>query len=147
MAARRCTSCGINYPNEARFAKCPVHETNTHWQPMVNPDEHWDWKAEAIRLRIAQVEREEEVIPGVPIQPRQDEDGLYWLDRHELIRQGFQRQLRDEEVFETRVEGKLRQDDPCNCLWEVLGWRESTREYWVRPLRVPGPTAPEPGGD
>lgn len=118
-----------------RFETCPVCETATAHFSMIEPDDDWEWKATWLMNR----QEKADPIHKLPLEIRQDEEGHYWVSSQAVVRLGVNQRLKTFEVIEIPTE----QETPCDCLWEVQGYRESTREYWVRPLRVPD-YVPEP---
>lgn len=136
MAARRCSLCGISYPTDQKFVKCPVHGEATSWFMNVEPDEDWEWKATALLVRVGKAEAAE--IAGITILALEPQPlnraGLYTLDAHAVIRAGAQ--LAVDGVFETPTDPATK-DAPCDCLWEVVGYHDATRQWIIRPLRVP----------
>ena len=149
MPSYRCSLCGINYPARAKFTRCPVHNETTSYSMYRNEDEDWDWKATALMSGIDLSAKLAGTIPVTPVKVREDENGLHWISSTALIALGLQTKLQPDDVLEIpRADGADRPKHwPCDCLWEVMGYRDSTREYWVRPLRVPGETTEHPGGD
>lgn len=139
MSAYRCSVCGIHYPHSPKFQKCPIHETPNAYFYNQDPDVDWEWKATLLKQRLERGTSgaQRPLVVDVPI--RRDELGGYWISSHDLIQAGVQERLQTFEVLEIPVpkDQPVLPDHPCECLWEVMGYRPSTREYWVHPLRVP----------
>jgi hypothetical protein len=108
------------------------------WLSNVDPDPDWISRATAIKKRREESARVAQTIPVLPLQVRKDDEGLYWISSHAVIRLGVSRRLQPDDVIEIPThDAEPVEHQPCDCLWEVQAYRESTREYWVRPLRVP----------
>lgn len=135
MAARRCSLCGINYP--AAVTKCPVHEVEAVYYQNLEPEELWEWKAEALRTRIKRGHMPTAVPPIVSVPITEDEGGRFWISSYDLIGAGLHDRLKPDDVLEIPSGLGEKPGEPCHCLWEVMGYRDSTRSYWVRPLLVP----------
>lgn len=127
MAARRCSDCGINYPNRAPFLSgvCPVHLTTLNYFPSTEPDEDW----------AEEMSRRQELTAST-----KDPSGLSTLD--ELLTTIETRVLAEHghlfvsawDVYhETR--SRLRPGDLFRVgaqTFEVLEYLEEPRRYWVR---------------
>lgn len=135
MPTFRCSTCGINYPPSQQFGVCPIHESQNAWFPSRDPDDDWEWQATAVMMGVNRAEPPE--IPlKVNVTVHKTPEG-YWINSHDLIRAGVHERLPTFYVLEIPT-GELKpKDHPCDCMWEVMGYRESSREYWVRPIRVP----------
>jgi len=140
MAARRCGLCGINYPPRNDFKVCPVHGEDTAYFSDLEEHEHWAWQATALMARISP-ERASDVsgaLPVVAVEITKDEEGRHWISSLALIRLGLQKRLVADDVIEIpRHEPPKTTDHPCDCLWQVVAYRDSSRSYWISPLRVP----------
>ena len=134
MAARRCSLCGINYPNQYQFQKCPVHDEPTNYFSDLTVDENWQWAATALMAKAKEAAAEHEGITILPLEPKPLIGGLYSLDSRDVIRVGAR--LVVGMVFEIPSEPGQR-DAPCDCLWEVLGYHDGDRLWIVEPIRVP----------
>lgn len=127
MAARRCTLCGVSYPDMAQFAKCPLHGEDTS---RITREPDPDWKEVLERLK-AQADRAEEISRPVPlvhgIEPY-TEHGLLWLDQGTLMDARLRlSRFRSFHLFEL--------DD--GFVYETQGWDEPNRRWWVeRVLRA-----------
>lgn len=100
-----------------------------------DPDGDWQWQATAVQMGIDRAKPPElPLVAAVPV--HRSEEG-YWISSHDLIRAGVHERLPTFFVLEIPTGEILPRDHPCDCMWEVMGYRESSREYWVRPLRVP----------
>lgn len=135
MAARRCSLCGISYPPEQKFARCPVHDEPTAWFNNTEPDEHWEWAATALIVRQENASREVDGVPILPLEPEPLIDDLYVLNAHEVIR--ARAQLVVDAVFMVLPDESASTSGPCDCYWEVVGYYDADRKWVVRPLRVP----------
>lgn len=135
MAARRCSLCGINYPNTYQFQKCPVHtDETTSFFSDLTVDENWEWAATALMARAKEAATEHAGIAIIPLEPRPIIGNLYGLDSRDVIRVGAR--LTVGAFFEIpSVPGQ--RDAPCNCFWEVLGYHDGDRLWIVEPIRVP----------
>jgi hypothetical protein len=137
VPAYRCAECGIHYPAEPRFTKCPIHGELNAWNLWWAPDTDWEAKAAALRKYIDKAVAESPDIMRLNVKGHmiQDDHGQWWLPSAALFEVGVHHRLPEFTVFE--VPHILMVDDPCDCLWEVGAYLESKRAYWVRPLRVP----------
>lgn len=133
--ARRCSYCPFNYP--PYMTTCPVHGAATSYYVSEDPDELWQFKAEALRQRMVMADAPAENPPRVKVEVTQDEHGQFWISSHDLVRVGLSDRLKADDVLEIPTDDVRSKDEPCDCLWEIQGYRESSRSYWVRPLRVP----------
>jgi hypothetical protein len=135
VASRRCSSCGISYPTDQRFYKCPVHGEPTAYFQNVEPDENWQWAATAIQMQLERAAADVSPITILDLTPEPIPGGLYTLNAHDVIRAGAQ--LRGEEVFVIEPPEAPKTGEPCDCFWEVVGYHDGTRQWIVQPVRVP----------
>jgi len=137
VAAYRCSLCAINYPVRQNFQRCPIHGEPNQYLMHGQETENWEWAATA-KSKTNDVEKNLTAVPPVmPVEIRQDEDGMHWISSLALISLGLQSRLEPDFVLQIPRANPRPDDGPCDEFWEVQSYRESTREYWVRPLRVP----------
>lgn len=107
------------------------------------PDENWEWSATWLLVQLGKAESSE--IGGITLLAVEPQPltraGLYTLDAHAVIRAGAQ--LVVDGVFEIPAEPPPTKGSPTNSLWEVVGYHDGTRQWIVRPLRVPDYVPPE----
>jgi hypothetical protein len=130
VPARRCTLCGINYPNDIEFQKCPVHtDESTIFATDIDIDPDWEWRSTTLLAQLRPAD--DPLIPfarDVPI--RMDGDQLF-VSIHDVIRAGLHKKLHAGDII--RLEHRLR-SSRYSILYEVIGRRDTTREYWIRRL-------------
>lgn len=125
MSARRCSLCGISFPNLQTFIVCPIHEENTQLAHNVEPDE--DWQAQFER-RKKQADRDSEVndrifpfVRGVPVI---EEDGRYFVDQTALQLAGVRlSRMQPDQFYLFELED--------GWIYETQGWDDSNRRWWV----------------
>ena len=137
MSGYRCGHCGITYPQSQQFRICPVHGEATKFLAVVHPTEGWEARMHLLLANAAKDAESAGGITRVTVTPRQDEEGRWWIHKHYLIRAGFSNHLPADTVLELPTDNLWKPGHPEENLWEVEAYRDSTREYWVRPLRVP----------
>lgn len=128
MSARRCSLCGINYPDKPEFRECPVHEGNQTWHmARQEPDEFWDWKATELQLRSGKLPRVRGGLVAL-------QDGSILLTGAALAANPWKPEDGDffEAILPTPGDG-----EPCDCLWEVLFRAEPLDGWIVRPFHIP----------
>ena len=126
MSARRCSTCGINYPASgqqlayALSQVCPLHKTPLDLISDEEPDE--DWKAKLERLKL-QIDTAGESAPLIPMAEAAVllRDGQLWVSSHDLIRSGLWDSIG---TFQLIQIGKQ--------IFEIQAYYERTRDYWVR---------------
>lgn len=116
------------------YVECPVCGEETKHLSLADPDDDWQWKATFLLNRA----QESEPILKLALTVRKDETGQHWVSSTAIVALGITRRLTAFDVLEIPTHNaEPVKHQPCDCLWEVQGYRESTREYWIRPLRVP----------
>ncbi len=129
MAARRCSMCGISYPDEYPFLKCHVCEEKTdhisndkedpNWQALVTWKRRVAWEATQVAGAI----------PG----PSDDsplsifeQDGLFWVPDGDLRRADICPPS-DRRMFLFRAHGHI---------WEAQGYDNKRRRWWVEEVAL-----------
>ena len=121
MAARRCSLCGISYPDNYRFQKCPVHGEATDYFNNVDPDENWEWLATAVQRGIALNAQDDELIPTLHDVAVTTSGGQLFISSHDVIRAGIRHRLQPLELVRIGQQ-----------VFEIQGYIDATRDYWVR---------------
>lgn len=120
-AARRCSTCGINYPAIYGFERCPVHGSLTI---LLNSDKievDDDWEQRAAILKGEQPEDPADETFGPLVDATVDcRDGQLFVHMWD-VQTSARRRLEPHDLF--RI-GKQ--------TFEVLEYIEDAREYWVR---------------
>ena len=118
MGARRCTLCGISYPDEYKFNKCPVHGDPTQF---IQADVDEDWEAR-LGFLVRQRELDEidsELIPIIEAQVKH-KDGLLWVSSHDVIRSGIRYRLPADALIRIGQQ-----------VFEIQAYSDSRRAYLV----------------
>lgn len=132
MPARRCALCGINYPIGLEFQRCPVHtEEPTDYHAHLEVDELWEWKSTTLLHRVRPTP--ESPIPYLRNVTISTNGNQLFITASDVVQAGLRRLLHAGDVLELEHELKTRK---YSVLYEVMGRRESTREYWIRRLVV-----------
>ena len=124
MPARRCSTCGINYPVDYRFQQCPIHKEGTDFFQGLEVDEDWEQRALRLREHLALQALDAELIPVVETTVRL-RDGNYWIHAWDVIDSGVRHRLNEGELIQV---GKQ--------TFEVLAYVEAQREYLVEPFSL-----------
>jgi hypothetical protein len=125
VAARRCSSCGISYPNISQFTTCPIHDELTSYLGNSDADEDWQVNYERLSkqaVRAAEVnERVFPLIRGVSVV---EEDGRYFVDNAKLHQAGvrFSRMQPDQFYLFELEDG---------WIYETQGFDDPRRRWWV----------------
>jgi hypothetical protein len=138
--SRRCSLCGVNYPLEARFLNCPVHEETATSLSTDSPTAGWDLIASLVLLGVEQQGAGPVAGPILCTVGGELIDGRYFIGQTQLTLGGVTKNPLDPgDVLEIRkfVENPAAADGPCDCLFEVMGWAPSLGRYWLHPLIVP----------
>lgn len=81
MGCLRCSNCGISYPHQHRFMRCPVCGGQTSYFSNVDPDPDWEY---SVALKRPTVGEAQEAAADVP-----DDDDPYWWRAEQMHRAGF----------------------------------------------------------
>ncbi len=119
MAARRCTLCGISYPDEYKFYKCPFHAETTAFINNDGPDEDWDVRLNFLVRQRERDERDSELIPEID-GPVELYAGQLWIHSWDVIDSGIRYRLKDGDLVKV---GRV---------FEVIGYVDARRSYIVR---------------
>jgi len=142
VPARRCSLCGINYPNIPQFYKCPIHDEATQWFANVEPDKDWQGNHERLDKQIKfSTENHDRAFPIVRGVVAVEEDGRYFVDQTEMQRAGVRlSRMQPDQFYLFELED--------GWVYETQGWAESRRMWWVERVAVAIvlPTAPLPSG-
>jgi hypothetical protein len=119
VASKRCSLCGIGYPPDWKFNKCPIHETETWLDNKSDPDP--DWAARAERL-VRQMERDAAIAALIPTIEAKvvHADGQLWVSSHDVIRAGIRHRLPADAII------RIGQQH-----FEIQGYSDSRRAYLV----------------
>lgn len=118
MAGYLCRHCSRIYPDKKESATCPVHSTATVYDASFVPDDEVDY------IRVLRVQVHEL-------------DGREWIYSSALHQTGIHDRLAPDEVVQIPRSVPPARDHPGNDLWEIVGYVDDLRAYWVMPLRVP----------
>jgi hypothetical protein len=121
--ARRCTLCGISFPDEYRFSRCPLHEEATS-RIQAEHDPDWVDRLAFLVIQRRLSEMDAELIPVVDAQVAHD-SGQLWIHAWDVIRSGLRNRLRDGDLVKVGVR-----------VFEILDYVESRRRYLVRAFRT-----------
>ena len=126
---RRCSTHGINYPNDKRFNCCPICDTATFWVPLGTVDEDW---AEKVKMLIeeastAAIDELPESVTDLKDTTVHYREGHYFIDSRDVVRSDVRHRLSSENDDIVRVGHQL---------FEVIGYSYTRREYLVEPLGV-----------
>lgn len=124
MAARRCSLCGIGYPDEWGFRKCLIHEEDTWLDNKSEPDPDWKQRAERI---VANMRRDAEVTESIPtLEVRViHADGQLWIDSRDVIRAGIRYRLEPDTLVRVGAQH-----------FEIQAYSASRRAYLVEPFSM-----------
>lgn len=123
--SNRCTACGINYPNQWSFRQCPIHGTDTFFNPKEDQDEDWDVQLARLKERTdPKPDSLDDVIPLVTAEVSVTPEGKYFVSSWDVFA-AVKRRLEPTDLIQV---GKQ--------TFEVLRYIDPTRQYWVRPISI-----------
>lgn len=129
MPTYRCSICAINYPVQSAFTTCKVCEDKTSYISNAKP--HEDWAA-----MVARRTAEADDMPGIIDLGDQAvvlaEDGELFLPAMLAYRAGLRAKMADGQLFSLLAFGE-------RLHYEVLGWDEPRRRWWVRAFELEWP--------
>ena len=138
MPSFRCSLCGINYPYHNDFRKCQIHDEDTELLREVEPDENWQERAKALYLRLLDAKyRPFPKVEGVEIH---EEHGMLWVAHSDLLRAGF----RPSVLAGGKVNGYPALFEIGGKVYEIQGWDERTRRWWIEYVGEPFPWIEQP---
>lgn len=139
VAYRGCSDCGIQFPPDEQFKTCPACGEGTQYSALGYMEQNWRARAEAIATRLAKLAAERRFeVPHVDCQFTADDEGLYWLNAHEVLRSGQSIALdQTDHGIITIGPPDPREDHPDDNLFEVIAYSNEKRAYWVRKLPIP----------
>lgn len=117
--SRRCTLCGISYPDAWTFTKCPIHDEPTS-RIQDAADEDWERKVALLKYRLTRENEEGELIPAVAGKITVDGDQL-WLSSHDVIRAGISHRLEPDALVRVGQQ-----------VFEVQAYSYTRRAYLVK---------------
>jgi hypothetical protein len=118
---RRCTLCGISFPDEWRFSKCPFHDEDTS-RIRAEHDPDWQTRLAMLVTNRRLDEMDADLIPKIDGQVRH-QAGQLWIHSWDVVGSGVRNRLRDGDLVKVGRQ-----------VFEVLGYAEPTRLYLVRPF-------------
>lgn len=131
MPAYRCSLCGINYPTVGQFSSCPVCEEKTSWFSDLNPHADWKERTEAVHDRS-----QDEVLGIFDLGDAAIvvvDQGELFLPAQAAYRAGLRSAFKAGMLFSLLVMGN-------RLTYEVQGWDEARRRWWVRVFDTEWPT-------
>lgn len=136
MAAYRCPLCGINYPTTQLFSsKCPIHDVPTNFIREEQPDEDWEPRAKSIRLRLKREEELGRPIPRIQGVEVIEDDGRLYIPQRDLIKAGLHYASNGPSFRMFELDG---------WIYELQGWHESARRWWIEKVAPAKDPEPEP---
>lgn len=123
MAAKRCSTCNINFPAQGHETCGGCGGRTTLGRNLI-PHRNWSKRALEVRLALEEAEKPVSDVLELAVPVRRDEAGRYFISSHDVCRTGFQSELKPDTVV--RIEKKL---------YEVIGYTSATREYWLERVK------------
>jgi hypothetical protein len=124
VAARRCSTCGINYPAPYSIYQskslCPLHDEPMEYFGDIEPDEDWEESAKEIADRIVMNLEDGELIPDLEPEAVFTEGGRTFVYSWDVIQRGVSHRLPDGALLRVK-----------DTVYEVLGYVDAMRAYWV----------------
>lgn len=132
MSARRCARCAINYPGNATL--CPVCDGDLEYFSYLSPDPDWQRQAaDAISAGeteiLGVIDLGDSVIPLL-------EDGHLFIPFAQVYQAGYRYRLPEGQLLALLAFGN-------RLHYEVLGYHQEGRRYWVRVFDMQWPTDSE----
>lgn len=124
MAARRCSLCGIGYPDQWGFRVCPLHEEETWVDNKSDPDPDWKQRAERLALQMKRDAEVAESIPALDVRVIHA-DGQLWIDSRDVIRAGVRYRLEPDTLVRVGAQH-----------FEIQAYSASRRAYLVEPFSM-----------
>ena len=127
--ARRCSTHGINYPNDKWFDLCLACETRTFWCSTCKVDEDW---AEKVTMFVeeasaAAIDELPESVTDLKDTTVHYREGHYFIDSRDVVRSDVRHRLSSENDDIVRIGHQL---------FEIIGYSYTRREYLIKPLGV-----------
>lgn len=121
--ARRCTTCGISYPDTYNFQKCPLHDEPTD-RIQDSHDEDWAARLHFLKVQLDLAEMDAELIHLVEGKVTLA-DGVYWLSSHDVIRSGVRHRLEPDALVKVGQQ-----------VFEIQAYSYARRAYIVEPFSM-----------
>jgi len=135
MAHRLCENCMIKYPSATGgYTECVACGRETVYDPFGLADTNWADKAERAMKIILQLEsKARHEFPHIDAVTFMYE-GREYVHSYDVIKYGGMPENPDVITI-----GPPREDEggPDDNIYEVIGYSDEQRAYWVRRLRVP----------
>ena len=126
--ARRCSTHGINFPNDRSFNQCPVCGEGTFLLRSEDAAPDYNWREQVLALLEGDKPAESDEIPEGVIQLAnmtvvELADGLYAIDSRDVVNSDVRHRLNSCDVV--RI-GKQ--------MFEIVGYSYTRRQYVISPL-------------
>lgn len=118
MPARRCSTCGINYPIKGHEV-CDGCGENTTPASNLTPYTDWEERARHVKSALEEAEKPTPLILDLDI-PLTVRDGRLFISSWDVCQAGYQAPLQPDTLVRVRKQ-----------VLEVFGYVSETREYWV----------------
>jgi hypothetical protein len=121
MPARRCSDCGINFPIIG-FMRCRGCGHTTEAVRNALPDPDWKELAEEVRRQLEEASKPYTGIVDIEASVYTRE-GFHFVSSLDVCRSGYVSTLQPDTILRIN-----------ELLYEVAGYSESRREYWLIPF-------------